>query len=845
LLTTFPDFDSRTRPWFIKAVEKQTETWSDVYILSTGQDLAIAASKPIYNSQNELVGVTSVDIFLSHLDNFLKGLQIGQTGQSFIMERSGYLLATSEGERMYTTEGQINRVYGQESENSVIRASTQYLQQEFGDLYNISGEVQTQLTIDRKSYYLEVLPFQDDYGIDWLIVIAVPRSDFLAQNIGNTHYTMTVTGFAFLIVTILNIFTGRWVIKPLYNLISATKALTAGDWDKSIPVNENWVQEIFDLTLAFNQMSVRLKELLNKLKLEIVERSIAQEALRSSEAELKKSQQFAHVGNWIWHVKTDKSTLSDEMYRIIGLENGSGEKDFTEVIDTVVHPDDLDKVKGGLQSLVQGEIPLPIEFRVVRPDGTERIVSAEASEIQRDESGAPIIITGIIIDITDRKQAEEKLLFMATHDSLTNLPNRDLFNDRLNHAIAMARRNDRKLAVLFIDLDNFKSVNDAFGHKQGDWLLRLITQRLLNCVRESDTIARIGGDEFIVLLENITDIEDTLPIAEKIIQTVAEPFKLENSEVFITSSIGISLFPNDGEDSEALLTNADRAMYKSKDEGKNNFSYYSAAMHTEVLERLELRNQLRQAIDNNELELHYQPTIDFCSEKIVTVEALLRWNHPERGLLQPGQFIVLAEESGLILPITEWVLNTACRQMKTWIDEGIPPLRVAVNFSGRDLNRTDMVSTIKGILDKTGLQPGLLTLEFTENIIFQRFTRAQEILEELKSIGVNLSIDDFGSGYSTLSQLANFSFDSLKIDRHFSENIVNSEKDRAIVSGIITIARNLGLDIIVEGVETEEQLKIYTEFGCSQHQGWYFSKALPVNEVEPLIRKGTLPFQKP
>lgn len=842
LLFSLPDFDTRTRPWYTGAVEKGDATWSDVYILSTGQDLAIAASQPVYDHDDQFIGVVSVDLFLSHIDELLKHIQIGKSGQSFLMERNGLLLATSKGGMMYSLEDEVLRVAAPESDDLVIQQSAKSILDVYGDFSEISSAGQHTFTIDGENYIYQVMPIKDEYGINWLIVVVSPESDFLAHYIQNTRSTLSIIILTLLMTVVLNVITARWIIRPIDNLVTATQSLAEGDWEKSVPTNENWIREIFDLTTSFNSMTVQLRKLVQDLKLEIIERTHTQDALKTSEDQLKQAQAIAHIGSWTWNMATEEVTLSDEMQRIYGFKPGELETDIFQIINDFTHPEDMEKVLSAARSAQKGEFPESIVYRIIRKDGAVRHVMSQTGESTYDENGVSLITSGILADITDQKLAEEKLVHMATHDALTDLPNRELFNDRLRHAISRAKRYRKKLAVMFLDLDNFKTVNDAFGHKQGDWLLKLITERISQCVRESDTIARIGGDEFIILLEDMNHVDDILPIAEKIINSVAEPFTIENSEVFITSSIGISIYPNDGLDPEMLLSNADRAMYKSKQEGKNKFSLYSSELRTQVLQRLQLRNQLRQAIQNNELVLHYQPKVDLCNDRIIAVESLIRWNHPTRGLLGPDQFIQLAEESGLIVPITDWVLETACTQLKMWLDKGIPPIRVAVNFSGRDLNRDDIVLSTKQILVKAGIPPELLVVELTENIIFQRIERAQSILEEFKKIGVMLAIDDFGSGYSTLSQLAHFAFDTIKIDRHFAFRILESEKDQAIVDGMVTIARNLGMDVIVEGVETREQLAFYSEIGCMQFQGWLFAKPMPADEVEPLLKDGKVPY---
>lgn len=448
------------------------------------------------------------------------------------------------------------------------------------------------------------------------------------------------------------------------------------------------------------------------------------------------------------------------------------------------------------------------------------------------------IFQSFVRDITDRKRAEQELTRLATHDPLTNLPNRALFDDRLNHAVTLGKRNDKVLAVLFMDLDGFKAVNDAFGHKQGDRLLQTLSDRLVSTVRQSDTVARLGGDEFALLLESINHESEVIPVIEKIIKAVNEPFRIHNAEAFISCSIGVSLFPTDGTDPDTLIQNADRAMYLCKAEEANNYRFFTPAMKTQALERLELGNQLRQAIKRDEISIMYQPQIDSRQGVAIGLEALARWQHPALGLLLPETFVPLAEETGLIASLSDLLLRKACREIKALLDSGAPEIRLAVNLSQRDLGRANLIETITEALEETGFSPRLLELEVSENTIFHNMERSRSVLEQIKALGVRLAIDDFGVGSSTLSQLARLPFDTLKIDRQFASQLTSSPNEAAIVNGIVTIAKSLGVEVIAEGVENQAQLDFYESLGCHHIQGWLFAEAVPVDQVSELLRTG-------
>lgn len=438
-------------------------------------------------------------------------------------------------------------------------------------------------------------------------------------------------------------------------------------------------------------------------------------------------------------------------------------------------------------------------------------------------------------DITERMQTQERLHFLAHHDALTELPNRIFYMDRLKESLARARWHNRRVAVLFLDLDRFKNINDTLGHAVGDRLLQLISRRFAESLREGDVVARLGGDEFAILLDDITSEKDVPGIAQKILDTLTPPFKIDEHELFVTASLGISLYPSDGEDSDTLLKHADIAMYRAKDLGKNNYQFYSADMSARAFERLTLESGLRHALERREFLLHYQPQIDTDSGKVVGVEALLRWQHPDLGIIAPTDFVPLLEETGIIIPVGEWVLRTACEQLREWKRMGRGNLRIAVNLSARQFNEPNFVAVIDRAVQAAACDPTLLELEITESIIMRHTQSTIQALDALNRMGARLAVDDFGTGYSSLSYLRRYPIDTLKIDRTFIHDIQSDADDAAITSAIIGMGQRLKINVIAEGVETREQLEFLHSNGCYVMQGHLFSKPLSSDALEKFL----------
>lgn len=437
----------------------------------------------------------------------------------------------------------------------------------------------------------------------------------------------------------------------------------------------------------------------------------------------------------------------------------------------------------------------------------------------------------------ERKHAETEIKRLAYYDTLTELPNRLLLVDRLRQAIVLAERDKSSVALLFLDLDHFKRINDTLGHAYGDRLLKIAADRILSCLRSTDTVARLGGDEFVVVLQMVADPENVVRVAGKILETLKLPVNFEDHEIYTSTSIGIALYPNDGMSVDELLKNADLAMYQAKESGRNNYQFFSHDMNEKAIHRQRIETNLRHAIAHHEFFLEYQPQLDIRTRAIIGFEALVRWNHPEIGIIPPNDFIHIAEETGLILPLGDWILHTACQQAKIWLDQGNQWLRIAVNISARQFNQENFVSKVVEILRQTELPAENLELELTESVIMAHADRNVMALKELKSIGIRLAIDDFGTGYSSLSYLKHFPIDRLKIDRSFVQDIITDSDDAAIAKAIIVMAHSLKLNVVAEGVEQQDQLDFLHSHNCDELQGFLLSRPLSVTAVTDFLAK--------
>jgi diguanylate cyclase (GGDEF)-like protein/PAS domain S-box-containing protein len=671
--------------------------------------------------------------------------------------------------------------------------------------------------------------------------------------------------------------------------------------------------------------------------------------LQHSEDRLSRVQQIARLGDWEWSPESGRFWKSRQMFSILGRPQDSDPATLADFLQMVC-PRDREMVKTRLELALDDPAGCDFECRIVRGDGSERLVwvygrveaadwagpahlvgtlqdvtdlrraedrsrmlkeavdslqigitfsdasgrivylnpsearmhgyeveeligrearafasmqhrrqgppgslkegaawRRESVNLKRNGEEFPVLLTSIPVrdreqrylgvvttceDISEQKEAEQKINRLAYFDNLTGLPNRGMFLERLHQSLALASRDGEMVSLVFLDLDNFKDVNDTLGHAAGDKLLCDVALRLAGCIRESDILARLGGDEFVVLLTSVADQERVSAAVQRMLDTFTPPFQIDGRVVYSSASIGIALYPDDSHDASSLFRSADTAMYHAKNEGRAQFRFFSAEMNQKIMRRVALENSLRQGLERNEFFLHYQPQWDLKTNKMVGAEVLLRWQSQDFGLMPPSEFISLTEDSGLIFSIGEWVLKSACQQARRWADEGHPEFKVAVNVSGKQLKQADFVAMLEGIVRETGVNPGSLELEFTESVIMENAEKTIETLAALKQMGVQLSIDDFGTGYSSLNYLKHFPVDRIKIDRSFVADVNRSNDDTAIVEAIITMAQSLSLKVLAEGVENSDQLHHLTALGCDEVQGFYLAMPMPAADLE-------------
>jgi diguanylate cyclase (GGDEF)-like protein/PAS domain S-box-containing protein len=589
------------------------------------------------------------------------------------------------------------------------------------------------------------------------------------------------------------------------------------------------------LTESYQKLEETHKQLLEaeeKMRLQYNDLNERDNELKRSEERYRLAVEGVNDGIWDWDGKDGKLFMSMRCRSIMGFEN-TGENIFIEDWFGVIAREDIEKFNRSFTRYITEpqKKHFQIEYRIKTGDDRIKWIRTRGMAIW-DESGIPFRVAGLNTDITDQKLSEEKIHNLAYYDSMTGLPNRTLLLDRFTIAAANAQRRQRMVAVYFLDLDNFKAINDTIGHSFGDQLLLRVSEELKARLRKGDTIARLGGDEFIMLQSNVRDMSEVYHLAGRMLDIFKQPWLLNEHEFYVTASIGISIYPNDSSDFQILMKNADAAMYKAKEMGKNAFQVYTLELNLRMMERMKLEHYLRKAAAGDEFKLYYQPQIELATGRVVSVEALIRWSDSTMGWILPGEFIHIAEETGLINSIGEWVLRTACKQLHRWHQEGNNELKMSVNLSARQFQERNLVELIKKVINKTGIKPEWLELEITESIAMKDLDYTISVLKELKEMGIGIALDDFGTGYSSLNYLMLLPINNLKIDKAFVHDITMNSNQAMIAKALIVLAHNMNLTVTAEGVEERSQLEFLVQEKCDIVQGFLFSTPKPANKLQ-------------
>lgn len=781
-------------PWFQNFLKVRSFTIGNPFIGPiTGRWVSVL-SVPIWNDRQEMVGAVHLPLDLKNYDPNIP--------TQFLPDNSRHGFMNGDGTLIWRNLDPENLI-GTRPSGEVTRRAVEIRDGEF-----------EALTPDGTTRYFSLMPVPQT---GWIAFVGVPASSISAEAKRRAIIAAGISLTAMFFTILLAIAIWRRIAKPIAELGKAVYTVETGDLGVRVLVEGPL--EIAKVAQRFNAM------------IESQQRSIWQ---------LRQAQSIAHLGSWGYDLVTGQLEWSDELYRIYGVSPESFVPNVERLID-LIHPDDQAAMQAWIVACSSGQKPGPLEFRCVWPDGAIRHIEGQG-ELASDAAGKPSRMNGTGQDITLRKIAEQEITHLAFYDSLTQLPNRRLLMDRLQQALASSARSGRNGALFLLDLDDFKTLNDTLGHDKGDLLLQQVGQRLGSCVREGDTVARLGGDEFVLLFDGLSNIAEESAtqaeiLGEKILAALNQPYHFDSHENHSTASIGITLFSGHQHTIEELLKHADLAMYQSKAAGRNDLRFFDPKMQTLVADRANLEAELRAAVRNQQFVVHYQPQV-VGAGRITGAEALVRWQHPQRGLLSPADFIPLAEETGLILPLGQWVLEAACTQLTKWSSHpDTDHFTLAVNVCAKQLHQIDFVERVLAVLEKTGANPRLLKLELTESLMVSDLENTIAKMAALKARGVGFSLDDFGTGFSSLSYLKRLPLDQLKIDQGFVRDILSDPDDAAIAKMVIVLAESMGLTVIAEGVEIEAQRDFLARQGCHAYQGYLFSRPLPLAEFEAFAKR--------
>jgi len=760
-------------------------TFSQAQILNQKETLLESANYLSNRLLNPLfdLDITSINVEISHLRRWLPASTV------LILDKDGRIL--SDGSDTNPRYGEKIAVPPIVKPYSPILLQTEVGKELFfaiGFADEVAGYAQ--ISLDNKLFSTSVDTLEKDLETLW--------SNFRAS-----LATLAAIGIS---LTMVLCFYLSWRLshslsKPLAEMSRAADQFAAGNLEHQLSAPTN--DEIGDLARALNKMATNLKK---------------------SDQLLSKAQEMAGLGSWEWNRATNELILSSGTFQIMGIKKQNFEPSLDSLL-AMLKPEE--RIRVGRALNLSQKKNISVEFTFLR-NSEERLILLQGEPVtpSKDHPGGCV---GTIQDVTEQRHSEKRMSYLANYDTLTDLPNRNLFQERLVHALNQAGRNSSSVAILFIDLDRFKAINDGLGHHIGDKLLNSVAIRLLKVLRESDTIARLGGDEFTVILENLESPQYAAMIAQKVLDKLSRSFHIEGRELFITASIGITIYPRDAADMGTLLKNADTAMYLAKEEGKGTYRFFTPELNVQAHKRMNLENSLRKAMEKREFEIHYQPQLNLASGELTAMEALLRWNHKGRWI-PPDEFIPVLDETGMLSELTGWMLKETCTRTCQWHNAGFLNLRVAVNLTAKQVQQKDLVSLLRRTLKLTGLPAENLELEITENALVNQ-KAADSNLSHIKKLGVKLAVDDFGTGYSSLSYLKMFNVDTLKIDRTFIRDILTDKNDALIISAVVALSGHLGITTVAEGVETQEQADMLQKLGCDIVQGYLFSRPLPSEKL--------------
>jgi diguanylate cyclase (GGDEF)-like protein/PAS domain S-box-containing protein len=798
------------RDWF-KACMAGQNVARQALITKTSNVAALNISIPILDDSGKVVGVLSADTNLASISD-AAGISTNRDDEKiFVVDERGRVLA-APGMQKSSSLKDIS------ASAPVVRLMEGWVGMfEFSDA---SGEEWITQTVKLPN--------------GWSVIYQIPKIGVIDRStqVMDTAYMVGAISILFMIG--FAIVVARRVAKPIREMTLAADALAAGDWSRRVDCKRD--NELGRLATSFNQMAGQLEAAYRQVEARSSQLQKINSEIYASEERYALAIRGANDGLWDWDVKAGCVHYSERWKEMLGCADQQIGDSLQEWFSRV-HPDDLESFQSAIASHCDGVTPLfQVEHRMLHSDGRYRWMLSRGIAV-RDAAGKATRMAGSQTDVTARREAEDQLLRDALHDGLTGLPNRVLFCDRLERSLTrMLRDSKHNFAVLFLDIDRFKGINDSLGHGLGDQLLVAFARRIGGLLRPSDTFARLGGDEFTILLEDPHEPDDATTVAGRLIDALKEPFDIESHEIYITTSIGIACGDSRYTRPQEILRDADTAMYRAKAKGKSRFEVFDIDMHTRAVKLLQLENDLRRAIDHQEFEVFYQPIIRMSNGRVRAFEALIRWRHPEQGLIAPGDFIPIAEETGLIVPIGWWVLEQACRQTVQW--HALTPERavdINVNLSGKQFSQPDLVDRVLGMLRDTGLDPKHLILEMTESVVMENPEATAKVLQRLKDLGVQLNIDDFGTGYSSLANLQKFPVDTMKIDRSFVAGMIDSPENAEIIRTIVHLAHSLKMNVTAEGIENPEQLAQLEMLQCESAQGFLFSRPLDSKAATALL----------